>query len=111
MNILISLRSTTSLSTVSTSMFLDSGAMGMFINREFVHKHQLEMTPLSSPIPVRNVDGTQNENGPITEEVEVILGFGDHSECCKLTVVNLGQQMVIVGHPWLLLHNPEVDWA
>ncbi len=110
MNIQISLRSTTSLTTVSTSALLDSGATGMFISKEFVHKHQLPTTPLLSSVPVRNVDGTQNRDGPITEEVDVILSFGDHSERCKLAVANLGQQTAIIGFPWLLLHNPEVDW-
>jgi hypothetical protein len=83
----------------------------MFISREFVHKHQLPTTPLSSSVPVHNVDGTENRDGPITEEVDVILSFGDHSERCKLAVANLGQQTAIIGFPWLLLHNPEVDWV
>src|SRR5258705_12714049 len=26
-------------------------------------------------------------------------------------IANLGQQTVIIGHSWLTLHNPEVDWA
>src|SRR5258706_3893584 len=108
---LTSLTSLTSLASVSTSTLLDSGATGMFINRSFMQKHQLETTPLPQPVLVRNVDGSPNENGSVMEEVHVTLHFRCHSERVHLTVTNLGQQMVIIGHSWLSLHNPEVDWV
>ena len=111
LNIQVQLTSLTSLASVSTSALLDSGATGMFINRSFVQKHQLETTPLPQPILVRNVDGSPNENGSVTEEVHITLRFGHHSERAHLAVANLGQQTVIIGHSWLTLHNPEVDWV
>ena len=60
---------------------------------------------------MHNVDGSANENGSVTEEVHITLHFRCHSERAHLTVGNLGQQMVIIGHSWLTLHNLEVDWA
>src|SRR5260370_41503908 len=45
------------------------------------------------------------------EEVHVTLHFGCHSKRVHLAVANLGQHMVIIGHSWLTLHNPEVDWV
>src|SRR5258705_6516684 len=108
---LTSLTSLTSLASVSMSALLDSRATGMFINRSFVQKHQLETTPLPQPVLVCNVDGSPNENGSVTEEVHVTLHFGHHSERAHLTVTNIGQQTVIIGHSWLTLHNPEVDWV
>ena len=36
---------------------------------------------------------------------------GSHEECTRLAVTNLGWQSVIIGHSWLMHHNPEVDWA
>src|SRR6266436_6796301 len=82
----------------------------MFINWSFMQKHQLETTPLPQPILVHNVDGSPNENGAVMEEVHVTLHFRCHSERVHLAVTNLGQQTVIIGHSWLTLHNPEVDW-
>src|SRR6266436_5728123 len=111
LNIQVELTSLTSLTSVSTSMLLDSGATGMFINQSFVQKHQLETTPLPQPILMCNVDGSPNENGSVMEEVHVTLRFGCHSKRAHLTVANLGQQTVIIGHSWLTLHNPEVDWV
>src|SRR5258707_4605014 len=107
----IELRTTTSLCSVSTSALLSSGATGMFVNQAFAQKHKLETHPLPNAVPVHNVDGTPNENRSITEEVEVILQYGQHMEKVCLAVANLGQQTIIIGHSWLTHHNPEVDWA
>src|SRR5258706_7040541 len=111
LNIQVELTSLTSLTSISMSVLLDSRATGMFINRSFMQKHQLETTLLPQPILVCNVDGSPNENGSVMEEVHITLHFGHHSERAHLTVANLGQQMVIIGHSWLTLHNPEVDWV
>src|SRR5258708_10488631 len=83
----------------------------MFVNRAFAQKHKLETRPLPNPVPVHNIDGTPNENGSITEEVEVILRYGQHMEKACLAVANLRWQTVIIGHSWLTHHNLEVDWA
>ena len=74
------------------SALLDSGTTGMFVNQDFVQKHNIETTPLLQPIPVHNVDGTLNENGLVTEEAHVLLQIGSHQECTRLAVTNLGQQ-------------------
>src|SRR5258707_12868634 len=92
-------------------MLLDSGATGMFINWSFMQKHQLETTLLPQPILMHNVNSSTNENGSVTEEVHITLHFRHHSKRAHLAVANLGQQMVIIGHSWLTLHNPEVDWV
>src|SRR5258708_30110686 len=63
------------------------------------------------PVLVCNVDGSANENGSVMEEVHITLHFRHHSERAHLAVANLRQQMVIIGHSWLTLHNPEVDWV
>ena len=83
----------------------------MFVNWDFVQKHNIETTPLQSPIPVHNVDGTLNENRMITEEAHILLQMGSHQEHARLVVTNLRRQTVIIRHSWLLRHNPEVDWT
>src|SRR6266436_3740651 len=108
LNIQVKLTSLTSLTSISTSVLLDSGATGMFINQSFMQKHQLETTPLPQPVLMCNVDSSPNENGSVMEEVHITLHFRHHSKRAHLTVANLRQQMVIIGHSWLT-HNPEVD--
>src|SRR5260370_19647959 len=95
LNIQVELTSLTSLASISTSTLLDSRATGMFINRSFVQKHQLETTPLPQPILICNINGSPNENRSVMEEVHVTLCFRRHSKRAHLTATNLGQQMVI----------------
>src|SRR5258708_9112061 len=111
LNLQVELTSLTSLASVTTSALLDSGATRMFINQDFMQRHWLETTPLPQPVLLRNVDGSANEHGSITEEVHTLLCFRQHSERAQFPVTNLGRQSVIIGHPWLSHHNPEVDWA
>src|SRR5260221_12020499 len=63
LNIQVELTSLTSLTSISTSTLLDSGATGMFINQSFMQNHQLATTLLPQPILVHNIDGSPNENG------------------------------------------------
>src|SRR5258708_2146910 len=88
LNLQVELTSPTSLTSVTTSALLDSGATGMFINRDFVWRHQLETTPLPQPVLLCNVDGSTNEHGSITEEVHALLRFRQHSERAQFTVTN-----------------------
>jgi Reverse transcriptase (RNA-dependent DNA polymerase) len=37
--------------------------------------------------------------------------FGNHSEKSMFAVTSLGQVPLIVGHTWLVHHNPEIDWS
>src|SRR5260370_36260137 len=67
LNVQVELTSLTSLTSVSMSMLLDSGATGMFINQSFMQKHQLETTLLPQPVLMCNVNGSPNENGSVTE--------------------------------------------
>src|SRR5258707_9527615 len=88
LNIQVELTSLTSLTSISMSVLLDSGATGMFINWSFVQKHQLETTLLPQPILMHNINGSPNENGSVTEEVHITLCFGCHSERAHLMVAN-----------------------
>src|SRR5258708_2617761 len=80
LHIQVKLTSLTLLTSISTSVLLDSRATGMFINQSFMQKHQLETTLLPQPILVHNVDGSPNENGSVMEEVHITLHFGHHSK-------------------------------
>jgi hypothetical protein len=58
---------------------VDSGATGLFINREYVKSNQIPTTKLPQPIPVFNVDGTANTEGSISEVAELLLHYNGHS--------------------------------
>ena len=94
----------------STPALVDYGAIGQFIDRGYVEKNCLNTRKLIRPIPVFNVDGTRNEASSITEVVDAILHFEDHTERTTFVVTSLGSQALILGYTWLAEHNPKIDW-
>jgi hypothetical protein len=100
----------------TVKVLLDSGATGLFIDREFVHKSRLKTRIwlktriLPYPIKVYNIDGTLNQGGSITEEIALMMLHHGHKERAVFEVCDLGKATLIVGHPWLQKHNPEVNW-
>ena len=96
---------------MAVDALLDSGATGMFIDVEFARAKNLTTRQLPRPIPIYNIDGTLNESGSVREEVDLIMRYGDHSERSTFAVTSLGRVPIIVGHTWLVHHNPEIDWT
>jgi len=95
---------------VAVDALLGSGAMGLFMNKEFVEKNGFRMEKLEKPVKVMNVDGTHNKGGDIMHEVTCNIYYKGHRERARFDVCNLGRTEVILGMPWLAAHNPEIDW-
>jgi len=89
---------------------LDSGATGMFMDRQTVARHGFKLQKLERPIAVRNVDGTNNSGGVITHQVECNVFYKGHMERMRMNVCNLRKTEVILGMLWLAAHNPEINW-
>ena len=89
---------------------LNSGATEMFVSRSLAEKGGYRLIKLKQLIQVRNVDGTSNSRGTITHEVEVNMFYKEHVERVQMDVYELGKTDIILGMPWLVAHNPEIDW-
>lgn len=94
---------------IMTKALIDSGATGSCIKQEFVEKHNIPLLRLPRPIKVINIDGTHNIKGPITHYARLRLVAGSHSEQIDLAVTGTGSDIVL-GHDWLRLHNPNINW-
>jgi hypothetical protein len=95
--------------TEEITALIDSGAEGLFIDKSIAHKWRTSI--LKSPIKVRNVDGTYNENGAITERCLIPFRINDKIMTEWFYVTALGDQNLILGLPWLEKHNPIIDWT
>ena len=103
--------STTDTSEVhSIKALLDSGAMGNFIDQDFVRMKGISTWNISRPILVYNVDSSPNEAGQSSEVVDIVLRYKTHSKRMLLTISSLRKQSMILGYIWLKDHNLEVDW-
>lgn len=89
---------------------VDSGATGLFIDQSIVDLHGWNAQPLARATPLYNVDGSPNVTGPITHEIDLMLHFGEHQERTTFCVTTLSTHKVILGHPWLHRHNPDINW-
>jgi len=95
---------------VVVRVLLDSGATGLFMDITFVQEKRFKMEKLKKPLLVRNVDGIVNVGEAIIYQVEYNIFFKGHVERARMDVYNLGKTEVILGMPWLVAHNPEIDW-
>jgi len=89
---------------------LDSGATGLFMSKGLAQKRGYRLIKLDQPLQVRNVDGTGNSGGAITYKVEVNMFYKGHVERVRMDICELGKTDVILGMPWLVAHNLEIDW-
>ena len=89
---------------------LDNGAMEMFMDRQTAARHGFMLRKLERPLMVKNVDGTVNSGGAITHQVECNVFYKGHMERMRMDVCDLGKTEVILGMPWLVAHNPEINW-
>jgi len=89
---------------------VDSGAMENFMDQKTVIRLHLGTKKLKYPIPVRNIDGTENRAGHITDFLELIITRGQKKVPARFYVTNLGEDRVILGYPWLRDFNPDIDW-
>jgi hypothetical protein len=95
---------------ISVTALLDSGATAMFIDHDFVKSKNMTTDKLPRAISIFNIDGSQNSHGSIKETVDLIVRYQDHTERATFYVTSLGNVPVILGHPWLSAHNPQIDW-
>ena len=95
---------------VKVPALIDSGAAGVFIDKDFVKKLDLLTESLPVNIEVYNVDGTVNRNGSITKKVVADLELKGKRLKEEFLVTALGRQRIILGYPWLKQANPKINW-
>src|SRR5271154_4378429 len=97
--------------SININSLLDCRASGLFIDKQFVELNDITTRKLPQPIPIYNVDGTLNKDRTIKEAVDLIVSYGNHKERAIFWVCGLGANQVFLGHLWLHLHNPDINWA
>jgi len=67
---------------VMIKALLDSGATGMFMDRQTAARHGFKLQKLERPLMVKNMDGTVNSGGAIMHQVECNIFYKGHMEKC-----------------------------
>jgi hypothetical protein len=79
------------------------------MDSDFIKQNQIPLVPLSDPTLVTLADGTTTIS--ITHQTTPLkTQMNDHYEHLAFYVLPLSSS-VILGHSWLQLHNPAIDWS
>ncbi|KAL7855896.1 hypothetical protein AOLI_G00195000 [Acnodon oligacanthus] len=99
------------LESVSTSVFIDSGAEENLMDEDFTLNWGVPLQRLDSPVCDVAVDGwviaqISHRTSPIHLTVS-----GNHQEELSFVVIKALKSPIILGHPWLAQHSLTIDWA
>lgn len=93
---------------VSAVVLLDSGASGNFVDQSFVEKFNIKSEPLPVANRVTLADGSIYRCNRIARDVSITIQ--SYSDVEDFVCLPLNGYQAILGMPWLVKHNPTVDW-
>jgi hypothetical protein len=94
----------------NTTALIDCGASENFIDKAYTAANGIPTQRKAIPRRVLTVDGSEVAGGPVTHDVQVDMTIHHHEEEIRLHCITIGNAPVILGLPWLKLHNPTIDW-
>ena len=96
---------------VHTLSLLDSGANSCFMDRNFAQAHQISLSNLPCPASVVVIDARPIASGNIIQESEPVNIVLDNLACAvSFNIISIPEHPIVLGLPWLELHNPDIDW-
>ncbi|CAJ0933377.1 unnamed protein product [Ranitomeya imitator] len=100
-----------SLSSYSVMAFVDSGAALNLMDLEYARRCGFFLEPLQYPIPLRGIDATPlAKNKPQYWTQLTMCMAPAHQEDIRFLVLHNLHDVVVLGLPWLQVHNPVLDW-
>lgn len=95
----------------STTALVDSGSDANFMDEGLAARLRVPLETLESARAVNALDGrlisrVTHRTGPLTLRIS-----GNHSETIQLLIIPSPASPIVLGLPWLKLHNPMVDWT
>jgi len=92
--------------TIATHALIDCGATGItFVDEDFARHHKIPLTPLQYPRSLEVIDGCPISSGDITHIANTHLSILKHQEPLPIFVTKLGHYPIVLGIPWLKLHD------
>ncbi|KAG2045639.1 hypothetical protein BDR06DRAFT_900473, partial [Suillus hirtellus] len=93
-------------------MIVDSGACFSFIDRTVVEQHRVSTHRLEKPKEFSNADGSRFGKKPVGEYCTLTFQVDDKVTTEQFYVAELGpKDKFLLGRPWLICHNPVINWA
>jgi hypothetical protein len=97
---------------IDTHALVDCGCTGLsFMNEAFARQYNFPCHQLKNPKTVEVIDGRPISWGDIMEYVEIQCIIGDHHESLTAYLMSLGHYPLVLGIPWLKIHNITINVA
>ena len=94
-------------SLIQSHALIDSGCFGFaFLDETFARRYNLKFYPLKIPRTIKLIDGRPVSPGTVTHLYQVPLTIDSHKEVVPFFVTKLGSYPLVIGIPWLQLHDP-----
>jgi len=94
----------------TTTALVDSGASENFIDKAYAEASGIHMQQKTMPRGVLTVDGSEVTGRPVTHDAQIHLTINHHEEDFRLHCITIGNAPIILGLPWLKLHDPVIGW-
>lgn len=96
--------------TIDQGVLIDSGADESLIDWGLVKQLKIKTVPLSHPVSASALDGRLLFTVThCTEPIRITINK-DHTESMQFHIFESTQHPIILGFPWLKIHNPHIDW-
>lgn len=87
------------------------GADGNFMAASLVAELHLTLTRLQMPLLEKALNGLQlAQITHVTFPVSLLIS-GNHQETIVSHILDSPEVPIVLGHPWLVKHNPHIDWS
>ena len=97
--------------SISIGALVDSGADDCLIDFEFATQAGIPLEPLPTPLAVQALNGCSL--GKVTQQTIPLslIVSGNHTETIRFKVLHSSSAPLVLGRPWLILHDPLISWA
>uniref|UniRef100_A0A8C5HTM3 Gypsy retrotransposon integrase-like protein 1 n=3 Tax=Gouania willdenowi TaxID=441366 RepID=A0A8C5HTM3_GOUWI len=97
--------------SLSVTVLVDSGAEENFLDSDLARQLYIPSVPLDSPVEARALNGLplatiHRRTVPVTLRLA-----GNHHETLTFHLLEHSRPQLVLGHPWLIKHNPSIDWC
>lgn len=96
---------------VPLPVLVDSGSDDNFIDSGIVTKFNIPSEPLSKPKEVFALDGRLLALVTLRTAPVSLLLSGNHHETISFYLIPSPSSPLVLGLPWLKIHNPHIDWS
>jgi hypothetical protein len=97
--------------SIALKAFLDCGATGEFMHQNTAKLYSIPLIKLAHSVPLQVFDGRPISSGPVTHKtIPILTCINNHDEWISYYIISSSYHGIILGLPWLRLHNPAINW-